>query len=567
MLFQTLASFAQVSSANMKWNPGHYILTTLEGPALEQITAEFKDIPSLRGIQRSYYWSLLEPAKGVYDFSLIEKDLALAKKYGKKLSIIIGYKYQISSTQSSLPQYVLNLPNALVDGIYVPSYFVQGKLNDGPYNQGHHANFGHPGTLAAFSNLLKALGSKYDSNLDITHLQFIETSIGADPAPSQVKIFLDGIEKMETVAKAAFPTTPIFQNLNYPRNRLPGFINNLTINKMGFGGPDVFIGAFDEIDNGLTFTGTYKGIYRYNESNFNMTTKNNLLPIAMQVHHENFIYETMNLRLADIKTTKTPDVMVTALFDFAIDRLHSNYIMWQVFNSDPYKTPLKNKLLAEKAMNPLKMGGVLEACPSNFSSCLGASSSSDTTKPTVAITSPASGSLVSGSVNVGVNADDNVGVVKVELYANGALKGTLANSPYNFTYTAPTSVDIEVVLVARAYDANGNYQDSAGIPVLVKNADTTAPTVTISNPTDGAVFSAGRTSIWIVAAAEDLSGIKSMKLYINGELRDSNLGSKNLSFEWRFAKPRVRPGNYEIKVIAVDNNGNPKTKIINIVVR
>lgn len=162
---------------------------------------------------------------------------------------------------------------------------------------------------------------------------------------------------METLAKAAFPTTPLFQNLNYPRNRLPGFINNLTINKMGFGGPDVFIGAYDEPNNGLTYLGTYNGIYRYNESNFNSTTNNNFLPIAMQVHHENFIYETNDLRLNDIKSIKTPDEMVTAIFNFAINRLHSNYIMWQVYNVDSYKTSLKNKLLAEGTLEPLKMGG------------------------------------------------------------------------------------------------------------------------------------------------------------------------------------------------------------------
>jgi len=460
----------------MKWNPGHYILSTLDSSGLEKLIIEFKDLPSMLGVQRQYYWSQLEPSKGVYDYTLIENDLALAKKYGKKLSIVIKYKYQISATESSLPQYIINLPNALVDGISVPSYYIQGKVGDGLFNEGQNANFGHPGTLAGFNNLLKALGSKYDSNPDITHLQFIETAIGASPDASEVKIFLDGVEKMETAAKAAFPTTPLFQSLNYPRNRLPGFINNLTVNKMGFGGPDVYIGSFEEINNGLTYLGTYNGIYRYNESNFNDTSKNNFLPIAMQVHHENFIYETNNLRLSDIKSTKTPDEMVTSIFDFSVNRLHANYIMWQIYNVDPYKTSLKNKLLAESILNPLKMGGVLEACPSNFSSCLGVSNGSDTVEP-----------------------------------------------------------------------------------------DITPPDLTISNPSDGAIFYSGKKSKWIVANAFDLSGISSIKLYINGELKKSILDSEKLSFEWRLNK--VRAGIYEIKVVALDKAGNPSKKIIKVEVR
>jgi len=48
----------------------------------------------------------------------------------------------------------------------------------------------------------------------------------------------------------------------------------------------------------------------------------------------------------------------------------------------------------------------------------------DVTPPTVAITNPASGSTVSGNVNIGVSASDNVGLSSVSLYVDGALKAS-----------------------------------------------------------------------------------------------------------------------------------------------
>ena len=58
----------------------------------------------------------------------------------------------------------------------------------------------------------------------------------------------------------------------------------------------------------------------------------------------------------------------------------------------------------------------------------------DTSSPTVAITSPANGSAVSGMVPVNVGASDNVGVQRVELFADGELVGTDYTSPYAFSW-------------------------------------------------------------------------------------------------------------------------------------
>jgi len=93
----------------------------------------------------------------------------------------------------------------------------------------------------------------------------------------------------------------------------------------------------------------------------------------------------------------------------------------------------------------------------------------DTTKPTVSITSPATGSTVSGSsVNITANAADNVGVTKVEFWADGVLKNTDTASPYQYTWDSKTVADGSSVLKAIAFDATNNNQE-ASVTVNVSN--------------------------------------------------------------------------------------------------
>ena len=59
---------------------------------------------------------------------------------------------------------------------------------------------------------------------------------------------------------------------------------------------------------------------------------------------------------------------------------------------------------------------------------------SDTQPPTVAITSPANGATVNGTVSVAANATDNVGVSRVEMLLDGALVATDTAAPYTFAW-------------------------------------------------------------------------------------------------------------------------------------
>lgn len=103
----------------------------------------------------------------------------------------------------------------------------------------------------------------------------------------------------------------------------------------------------------------------------------------------------------------------------------------------------------------------------------------DTTAPVVSIVSPANGASVSGTVNVSMNATDNVAVSKVELYVNGALYGVVGASPYSIGWNTSSLAAGSYTLQAKAYDVAGNMAQSGAVSVQIGGAsDSIAPAVT-----------------------------------------------------------------------------------------
>jgi hypothetical protein len=96
-----------------------------------------------------------------------------------------------------------------------------------------------------------------------------------------------------------------------------------------------------------------------------------------------------------------------------------------------------------------------------------ATSTPDITAPTVAITAPAAGAQVSGSVTISATASDNIGVRAVTFLVDGSAVGSDTASPYSVTWDAATAAAGSHTLVARATDAAGNVGTSASELVSV----------------------------------------------------------------------------------------------------
>ena len=94
----------------------------------------------------------------------------------------------------------------------------------------------------------------------------------------------------------------------------------------------------------------------------------------------------------------------------------------------------------------------------------------DTTAPSVSITSPAQGAVVKGVVSITAEAADNVAVTRVEFLDGGTLLGTCTAAPYQVTWdTRPAGVaEGAHQLRARAYDTAGNAAEAA-VAVTVDN--------------------------------------------------------------------------------------------------
>ncbi len=106
----------------------------------------------------------------------------------------------------------------------------------------------------------------------------------------------------------------------------------------------------------------------------------------------------------------------------------------------------------------------------------------DSTAPTVAITSPANGASVSGTVAINASASDNVGVTQVRFFIDGAQVGTDSSAPYSYSWNTAAATAGGHTLQARAFDACGNQGSSAVINVTVVGV----PDIAVYNNATGA---------------------------------------------------------------------------------
>ena len=89
----------------------------------------------------------------------------------------------------------------------------------------------------------------------------------------------------------------------------------------------------------------------------------------------------------------------------------------------------------------------------------------------MAVTAPAAGSTVSGTVTVAASASDNVGVTSVQFTLDGvALGAPDTSAPYSTSWVTTTATPGQHLLRAVAGDAAGNQTTSAAVTVTVDNS-------------------------------------------------------------------------------------------------
>ncbi len=187
----------------------------------------------------------------------------------------------------------------------------------------------------------------------------------------------------------------------------------------------------------------------------------------------------------------------------------------------------------------------------------------DIEAPVVTVTSPAAGTKVSGTLAVDVSASDNVGVLRVALYANGSLVAETSEAPYRFSLDTTAFADGSLTLTAKAWDKAGNEGVSKAVAVTVDNipdpVDSQPPVVTITSPADGSVVSK---KVTISIQATDNVKVTGIQCFIDGVIKASTTAS-TLSFSWNTSN--YASGPHTIKAVAVDAAGNEGTKSVTVI--
>jgi hypothetical protein len=122
---------------------------------------------------------------------------------------------------------------------------------------------------------------------------------------------------------------------------------------------------------------------------------------------------------------------------------------------------------------------------------------------------------VSGTATVTATASDNVGVTKMEVYIDGALKTSNTNSASISYSWATTGVSNgSHTIQSKAYDAAGNVGSSATLTVTVSNSGGTTTELITNNGFEGTLspWVLGGVKVPIDSTARAHTGANSMRL-------------------------------------------------------
>jgi hypothetical protein len=179
----------------------------------------------------------------------------------------------------------------------------------------------------------------------------------------------------------------------------------------------------------------------------------------------------------------------------------------------------------------------------------------DSTAPTVSVSSPANNATIAlGSTpTVSVTTSDaSSAITKVEVYIDGALKSTLASSPYNYIWNTGVTAGAHTIQ-AKSYDTFNNVGTSSLVNITV--TDQTAPTVSVTAPTAGA-FVAG-SAVALTATASDNVGVAGVQFKVDG----TNVGAEDTvsPYTVNWDTSAASNGTHSVTAVARDAAANTTT--------
>lgn len=256
-IFAVFASSAQAAPENFIYTSSGELVAA--APLLRR--------PGIGGVQVVYNWRTLEKRKGEYDFSAIEKDLAVTDRLGKKLFIQIQDRF-FSAEARNIPAYLLE--DVEYGGGLAPQFDNPGE-NKG-VGSGWVAQQWNPAVRQRYQALLTALAAKFDGRVYGVNLP--ETSIDLDPnnRPKDYSCDAYFAGQMENLgfARKAFTKSMVVQYVNFwpcewnnDHEYMSRLFDFATKNGIGLGGPDIVPNRKAQMKNSYPFFNQYKGKLAY----------------------------------------------------------------------------------------------------------------------------------------------------------------------------------------------------------------------------------------------------------------------------------------------------------------
>lgn len=220
----------------------------------------------IAGGQIIYPWRQLEPEKDRYDFSKLERDLAVTQCLHKKLFIIIGDR-TFSLQWRGLPDYLSNDP--VYQGGIVYQYDYPGAAPDpNQVANGQVAMQWIPAVRQRFQKLLAMLAKRFDGS--IAGIELGETAMDANLKEGEKGFTCDNYfdAEMENIAAArkSFRKSDVVMAANFwpcewndSHHYMSRAFAYAAANRIAVGGPDILPFNKAHMANAYRFLHDYRG--------------------------------------------------------------------------------------------------------------------------------------------------------------------------------------------------------------------------------------------------------------------------------------------------------------------
>ena len=257
---QLLAGLALLMSCNLASAAENFLYT---GSGDLDANRRILERPDIGGVQIVYNWRQLEPEKGKYDFSEIEKDLATAESLKKKFFIQVQDRF-FEPTARNVPDYLMSDP--AYGGGLAPQFDNPGENK--PVGYGWVAMQWNQAVRGRHQKLLEALASSFDGR--IYGINLPETSIDLSSKKPPIGFSCDAYfnAEMENLAFArkAFSKSKVVQYVNFwpcewnnDHQYMSRIFAYAAKSNVGLGGPDIVPGRKGQMKNSYPFFNQYKG--------------------------------------------------------------------------------------------------------------------------------------------------------------------------------------------------------------------------------------------------------------------------------------------------------------------